>query len=60
MEEKDNVELRSEKMRNFIGNIPRSLVTAGTVIIIVITLMFALAAWFIRIDGISVPALLGL
>ena len=34
MDEKDNIELRSEKVRNIIGGVPPRLVRAGTVVII--------------------------
>ena len=46
MEEKesdDNIELRSEKVRNVIGKVPPRLVSLGTVLITVIVLALALA-----------------
>ena len=51
MDEKDNIELRSEKVRNIIGGVPPRLVRAGTVVIITICVALALAAWLIKIDG---------
>ena len=41
--ELDNVELRSEKVRNVIGKVPPRLVSLGTVIITVIVLALAVA-----------------
>lgn len=51
MDEKDNIELRSEKVRNIIGGVPPRLLRAGTVVIITICVALALAAWLIKIDG---------
>ena len=45
--ELDNIELRSEKVRNVIGKVPPRLVSLGTVIIVII--VFALAAAFYKI-----------
>lgn len=39
----DNIELRSEKVRNVIGKVPPRLVSLGTVIISVIVLVLAVA-----------------
>ena len=39
----DNIELRSEKVRNVIGKVPPRLVSLGTVIITVIVLVLAVA-----------------
>ena len=41
--ESDNIELRSEKVRNVIGKVPPRLVSLGTVLITVIVLALALA-----------------
>ena len=41
--ETDNIELRSEKVRNVIGKVPPRLVSLGTVIITVIVLVLAVA-----------------
>ena len=45
--ESDNIELRSEKVRNVIGKVPPRLVCWGTVIITIILLAFAVV--FVRI-----------
>ena len=41
--ESDNIELRSEKVRNVIGKVPPRLVTLGTIIITIIVLALAVA-----------------
>ena len=41
--ELDNIELRSEKVRNVIGKVPPRLVSLGTVIITIIVLALAVA-----------------
>lgn len=51
MEKKDNIELRSEKMRNVIGDIPPRLTRAGTIVILVVTVVMLAAAWLVKIDG---------
>lgn len=43
----DNIELRSEKVRNVIGKIPQSLVCWGIIIIIVVILVLALVVFFV-------------
>ena len=40
--ESDNIELRSEKVRNVIGKVPPRLVSMGTVVITIIILALAL------------------
>ena len=45
--ESDNIELRSEKVRNIIGKVPPRLVTFGTVVITIIVLALAVAFYFI-------------
>ena len=40
--ELDNIELRSEKVRNIIGKVPPRLVSIGTVIITIIVLILAI------------------
>lgn len=45
--ESDKIELRSEKVRNIIGEVPPSLVRYGTVIVMLILLALFLAAYFI-------------
>ena len=44
---KSDIELRSEKVRNLLGEIPSSLVRWGTVIIIAILLILLLVVCFI-------------
>ena len=41
--ESENIELRSEKVRNVIGKVPPRLVSLGTVIITIIVLALAVA-----------------
>ena len=41
--ESDNIELRSEKVRNVIGKVPPRLVSLGTIIITIIVLALAVA-----------------
>lgn len=43
----DNIELRSEKVRNLIGEIPPSLIRWGTVIIVAIFLALILVLCFV-------------
>ena len=43
MENIDNIELRSEKVRNVIGKVPPRLVSLGTIIITIIVLALAVA-----------------
>ena len=45
--ESDNIELRSEKVRNIIGKVPPRLVTLGAVVITIIVLVLAVAFYFI-------------
>lgn len=47
MADYENIELRSEKVRNIIGKVPPELVREGTGFIAVILLALALAAFFI-------------
>ena len=55
--ELDNIELRSEKVRNVIGKVPPRLVSLGTVIITIIVLALAVAFYktpypiFIEVNG---------
>ena len=42
VKELDNIELRSEKVRNIIGKVPPRLVSIGTVIITIIVLILAI------------------
>ena len=47
--ESENIELRSEKVRNVIGKVPPRLVSLGTVIITIIVLALAVAFYKIPI-----------
>lgn len=49
---KANVNLRSEKMRHIIGDIPPVLVRTGTVIILAVIVILAIAMTVIKIDGV--------
>ncbi|MFR6416611.1 MAG: hypothetical protein ACLUOK_02225 [Parabacteroides distasonis] len=44
--EKDRIELRSEKVRNMIGEMPSFLIRWGNTILVVIFVLLALIAWF--------------
>lgn len=45
--QEDNIELRSEKVRNLIGEIPPSLVRWGTAVIVLIFLLLLTAICFL-------------
>ncbi len=45
-EEQDKIELRSEKVRNLIGQMPPFLIRWGNTILFIILLLLALAAYF--------------
>ena len=45
----DNIELRSEKVRNVIGKVPPRLVSLGTVTVIITVIVLALAVAFYKI-----------
>lgn len=47
MEKDTNIELRSEALRNVIGQVPPLLVRVGTMVIVFITLALALAVCFV-------------
>lgn len=47
MTEYDNIELRSEKVRNIISKVPSELVTGGTVYIALLLMMLFVAAMLI-------------
>ena len=51
MDKKDEIELRSEKMRHVIGTIPPRLVRLGTVVIVAVCVMLGLCLWLVDIDG---------
>lgn len=45
--EQEKIELRSEKVRNLIGQMPPFLIRWGTAIVVVIVLLLALAVWYV-------------
>lgn len=49
--EEEDIEIRSEKMRWIIGEIPPRLVRTGTAVIAVIAVAMAICAWLVKIDG---------
>lgn len=50
MEEKDNIELRSEKVRNLIGQIPPVIIRAGISVIFFIILVLLIGSWFFKFE----------
>ena len=44
--DQNRIELRSEKVRNMIGEIPSFLIRWGNTILVVIFVLLALIAWF--------------
>lgn len=51
MDERENIELRSEKMRHIIGEIPPKLVRVGTGVIVGVCVLLAICLWLVRVDG---------
>ena len=45
--EKDRIELRSEKVRNMIGEVPSFLIRWGNTILVIIFVLLALIAWLV-------------
>ena len=45
--EKDRIELRSEKVRNMIGEMPSFLIRWGNTILVIIFVLLALFAWLV-------------
>ena len=45
--EKDRIELRSEKVRNMIGELPSFLIRWGNTILVIIFVLLALIAWLV-------------
>ena len=45
--EKDRIELRSEKVRNMIGEMPSFLIRWGYTILVIIFVLLALIAWLV-------------
>lgn len=58
MDGKDNIELRSEKIRHIIGEIPLKLVRMGTVIIVAVCVLLGICLWAAKIDGESLFSLI--
>lgn len=50
MDEKDNIELRSEKVRNLIGQIPPIIIRAGISVIFIIILVLLIGSWFFKFE----------
>ena len=50
MDEKDNIELRSEKVRNLIGQIPPVIIRAGISVIFFIILVLLIGSWFFKFE----------
>jgi len=48
--EKDNIELRSEKVRNLIGQIPPVIIRAGISVIFLIILILLIGSWFFKFE----------
>lgn len=48
--EKDNIELRSEKVRNLIGQIPPVIIRAGISVIFIIILILLIGSWFFKFE----------
>lgn len=48
--EKDNIELRSEKVRNLIGQVPPVIIRAGISVIFIIILILLIGSWFFKIE----------
>jgi hypothetical protein len=46
----DNIELRSEKARSIIGQIPPIIVRVGIAIMSIIIIIFLLVSYFIKFD----------
>lgn len=47
----ENIELRSENTRRFIGEVPPTLVRIGTVIISFVVVLFVIAVLFMKYKG---------
>jgi hypothetical protein len=48
--EKDNIELRSEKVRNLIGQIPPVIIRTGISVIFFIILILLIGSWFFKFE----------
>ena len=52
--EQDRIELRSEKVRNMIGEMPSFLIRWGNTILVIIFVLLALIAW---LKNLNIPKL---
>ncbi len=50
MDEKDNIELRSEKVRSLIGQIPPVIIRAGISVIFIIILVLLIGLWVFKFE----------
>lgn len=50
MDDKNNIELRSEKVRNLIGQIPPFIIRAGITVILFIILILLIGSWFFKFE----------
>jgi hypothetical protein len=50
MNEKENIELRSEKVRSLIGQIPPVIIQAGISVIFLIILILLIGSWFFKFE----------
>lgn len=50
MDEKDKIELRSEKVRSLIGQIPPVIIRAGITVILFIILILLIGSWFFKFE----------
>ncbi len=50
VDEKDNIELRSEKVRGLIGQIPPVIIRAGISVIFFIILILLVGSWFFKFE----------
>lgn len=50
MDEKDNIELRSENVRNLIGQIPPVIIRTGISVIFFIILLLLVGSWFFNFE----------
>ncbi len=51
MDNDENIELRSEKIRHIIGEIPPKLVKLSAAVIVAVCLLVFACMWLVKIDG---------
>ncbi len=51
MDRKDDLQIRSPKMRNIIGDIPKRLTTIGTAVIVTVAIILGICIFAIKING---------